>query len=240
MTTTAETESPSRPGADTMAVVVRDLAKSYPTPTEPLRVLRDVNLELPRGTPLAIVGPSGSGKSTLLNILGTLDTPTGGTFTLDGVDPFTLKPAELAKFRANKIGFVFQDHHLLPQLSAVENVLVAKLAQGHAKAADSARAAQLLKEVGLEGRAEHLPAELSGGERQRVAFARALMNEPSLLLADEPTGNLDPKTANQISDLLFDLARRTNAALIVVTHSMELAGRFPRRARMSDGELIAE
>ncbi|HEX8911513.1 MAG TPA: ABC transporter ATP-binding protein [Humisphaera sp.] len=221
------------------AVVCRDLRKSYPTPGEDLVVLKDVNLELSRGTPLAIVGPSGSGKSTLLNILGTLDAPTSGSFTLDGVDPFTLKPAELAKFRSTRIGFVFQEHHLLPQLTAAENVLVAKIAQGRASADDSARAQQLLKDVGLEGRASHLPAELSGGERQRVAIARALMNGPTLLLADEPTGNLDPKTATQVADLLFDLAARTNSVLVVVTHSTELAGRFPRRARMQDGELVS-
>ena len=220
------------------AVVVRDLRKEYPTPAAPLVVLRDVNLSLPRGEPLAIVGPSGSGKSTLLNVLGTLDAPTSGTFTLDGVDPFSLKPAALAKFRSEKIGFVFQEHHLLPQLSAAENVLVPRLAVGKASAADSARAMELLKEVGLADRASHLPAELSGGERQRVAIARAMMNSPTLILADEPTGNLDPKTAGQIADLLFDLARRTNAVLVAVTHSTALAERFPRRARMADGELV--
>lgn len=220
------------------ALVLRDLRKEYPTPGSPLVVLRDVNLELSRGTPLAIVGPSGSGKSTLLNILGTLDTPTGGSFTLDGVNPFSLGHDALAKFRAGKVGFIFQDHHLLPQLSAVENVLIAKLALGRASADDSARAATLLIDVGLKERLSHLPAELSGGERQRVAIARALMNGPALLLADEPTGNLDAKTATQVSDLLFDLAAKTRAILIVVTHSMELAGRFPRRTRMHEGELI--
>lgn len=222
----------------TPSVVVRDLRKEYPTPAEPLVVLRDVTFDLARGVPLAIVGPSGSGKSTLLNVLGTLDTPSSGSFTLDGIDPFALSANELAKFRSCKIGFVFQDHHLLPQLTAAENVLVPKLAQGRASAADSARAAELLKEVGLQDRASHLPAELSGGERQRVAIARAMMNSPSLILADEPTGNLDPRSAKQIADLLFDLAARTNAVLIAVTHSMELAGRFARTMRMHDGELV--
>ncbi|QOV92359.1 ABC transporter ATP-binding protein [Humisphaera borealis] len=220
------------------AVVVRDLRKEYPTPNDPLVVLRDVNLELSRGTPLAIVGPSGSGKSTLLNILGTLDQPTGGSFTLDGVDPFTLSPKDLASFRSTKIGFIFQDHLLLPQLSAAENVLVAKLAQGKATKADGDRARQLLKDVGLADRASHLPSELSGGEQQRVAIARAMMNSPTLMLADEPTGNLDPKTAQQVADLLFDLASKTGSVLVVVTHSMELAGRFPKRMRMQDGELV--
>ena len=238
MTSTATAETPAATGTSAPAVVVRDLTKSYPTPTEPLVVLKDVNLELPRGVPLAIVGPSGSGKSTLLNVLGTLDGPTSGSYTLDGVDPFSLNAKELATFRSTKIGFVFQEHHLLPQLTAAENVLVAKLAQGRATDADSARAQDLLKEVGLEGRASHLPAELSGGERQRVAIARAMMNSPSLILADEPTGNLDAKTATQVADLLFELAAKTNAVLIAVTHSMELAGRFARQARMTDGALV--
>jgi lipoprotein-releasing system ATP-binding protein len=232
MSSTATAKTSAASGTSAPAVVVRDLKKSYPTPTEPLVVLKDVNLELPRGVPLAIVGPSGSGKSTLLNVLGTLDGPTSGSYTLDRVDPFSLNPKELATFRSTKIGFVFQEHHLLPQLTAAENVLVAKLAQGRATAADSARAQDLLKEVGLEGRASHLPAELSG------AIARAMMNSPSLILADEPTGNLDSKTATQVADLLFELTAKTNAVLIAVTHSMELAGRFARQARMADGALV--
>jgi lipoprotein-releasing system ATP-binding protein len=236
MTTTGISQM--TPPATKPAVGVRDLRKEYPTPGDPLVVLRDVSLELARGTPVAIVGPSGSGKSTLLNILGTLDQPTSGSFSLDGVDPFTLSPKDLAAFRSTKIGFIFQDHLLLPQLSAAENVLVAKLAQGKATASDGERAKQLLKDVGLEGRASHLPSELSGGEQQRVAIARAMMNSPTLMLADEPTGNLDPRTAQQVADLLFDLASKTNSVLVVVTHSMDLAGRFPRRMRMQDGELV--
>src|SRR4051794_27953653 len=172
---TSALQSESPPGTSTQpAIVVRDLRKEFPTPTDPLIVLRDVTFDLPRGVPLAIVGPSGSGKSTLLNVLGTLDAPTSGTFTLDGTDPFKLSGNELAKFRSSKIGFVFQEHHLLPQLTAVENVLIARLAQGKASADDSKRAAQLLADVGLQDRASHLPAELSGGERQRVAIARAM------------------------------------------------------------------
>lgn len=234
--TALQSDSPAA-GTASSAVAVRDLRKEYPTPTDPLIVLRDVTFDLARGVPLAIVGPSGSGKSTLLNILGTLDSPTGGTFTLDGTDPFSLSPNELAKFRSSKIGFVFQEHHLLPQLTATENVLIARLAQGRATNDDSARAQQLLADVGLKDRASHLPAELSGGERQRVAIARAMMNSPTLILADEPTGNLDPRTAGQTADLLFDLAMKTNAVLIAVTHSMDLASRFARRMRMQDGEL---
>ncbi len=230
--------SQSTAPAATAAVTVRDLRKEYPTPAEPLVVLRDVNLHLSRGTPVAIVGPSGSGKSTLLNILGTLDRPTSGSFTLDGVNPFELSPKDLASFRSTKIGFIFQDHLLLPQLSAAENVLVAKLAQGRVTAADGERARELLNDVGLADRASHLPSELSGGEQQRVAIARAMMNRPTLMLADEPTGNLDPKTAHQVADLLFDLASKTNSVLVVVTHSMDLAGRFPRRMQMQEGELV--
>jgi lipoprotein-releasing system ATP-binding protein len=219
---------------------VSGLRKEYPTPAAPLVVLRGVSFDLAPAEALAVVGPSGSGKSTLLNILGTLDPPTGGTFHLDGVDPFSLSPSDLARFRSTKIGFIFQDHHLLPQLTALENVLIPKLALGKAAKADADRAKGLLQQVGLEGRATHLPAELSGGERQRVAIARALMNGPSLLLCDEPTGNLDARTAEAIGDLLFRLAAESNAVMIAVTHSRELAGRFSRVMRMREGELVNE
>src|SRR3954471_3758542 len=158
---------------------VADLRKEYPTPAEPLLVLRGVSFELARGESLAIVGPSGSGKSTLLNILGTLDRPTGGSGAIDGTDPFALSAAALARFRSGHVGFVFQDHHLLPQLTAAENVLIPRLATGARAAADARRAQALLQRAGLEARSPHLPAELSGGERQRVSIARALMNGPS-------------------------------------------------------------
>ena len=227
------------PPPDTAAGLhVAGLRKEYPTPAEPLVVLRGVTVDLAPGEPLAVVGPSGSGKSTLLNILGTLDPPTGGTFRLDGVDPFSLSQSDLAKFRSTKIGFIFQDHHLLPQLTALENVLIPKLATGRAGQADADRAKGLMQQVGLDGRSTHLPAELSGGERQRVAIARALMNGPSLLLCDEPTGNLDTRTAETIGDLLFRLAREGNAVMVAVTHSRELAARFPRVMRMREGELV--
>jgi lipoprotein-releasing system ATP-binding protein len=186
---------------------------------------------------VAILGPSGSGKSTLLNIVGTLDRPTGGQVRIGGVDPFGLSAKELAAFRSKSVGFVFQDHHLLPQCTAIENVLVARLAAGKVTADDSARAADLLQQVGLSGRASHLPAELSGGERQRVAIARALMNRPSLLLCDEPTGNLDTRTSRTIGDLLHRLMADGNAMLVVVTHSDALAASFSRVARMTDGVL---
>lgn len=214
------------------------LSKSYPTPTEPLVVLRDVSLALAPGDSLAVVGPSGSGKSTLLNILGTLDRPSTGTVTLGDVSPSALGPAELARFRAQRIGFVFQDHHLLPQCTALENVLLPRLALGRVSRGDEERATRLLERVGIKGRASHQPSELSGGERQRVAVARALMNEPSLVLADEPTGNLDVKAADAVGDLLAQVTAESRAILIVVTHSDVLAARFARRMRMGDGRLI--
>ena len=217
---------------------VQDVHKSYPTPAEPLVVLRGVSLSLTPGGSLAIVGPSGSGKSTLLNVIGTLDRPTSGTVTLDGVDPFALSADELARFRSGRVGFVFQDHHLLPQCNAMENVLLPKLAAGNVAGEDKDRAAELLRQVGLEGRANHLPSEMSGGERQRVAVARALMNRPAMLLCDEPTGNLDSRNSQGIGDLLRAVAAQSGAMLVVVTHSAALAETFDRRVRMADGVLV--
>jgi lipoprotein-releasing system ATP-binding protein len=173
------------------ALVVSDVWKEYPTPAEPLVVLRGVSFQVSPGQTLAIVGPSGSGKSTLLNILGTLDRPTRGSVRLGDVDPFVLGGGQLACYRSEKVGFIFQDHHLLPQCTAAENVMIARLAMGRVTDADAQRARDLLAMVGLSDRASHVPSELSGGERQRVAIARALMNGPQLLLCDEPTGNLD-------------------------------------------------
>jgi len=230
--------SPAIPQQTTEAgLTVTDLHKQYPTPAEPLVVLRGVSFSASPGERLAIIGPSGSGKSTLLNILGTLDDPTSGSVTLAGVDPFSLKQKELARFRSTKIGFVFQDHHLLPQCNALENVLIPRLSMGNVAKSDADRASELLVEVGLENRSTHLPAELSGGERQRVAIARALMNAPQLLLCDEPTGNLDTKTGQTIGELITRLASKTNAILIVVTHSPMLAEMFPRKLGMLDGVL---
>lgn len=220
-----------------MSLLVAHLAKDYPTRSGPLPVLRDVNLELRRGDALAIMGPSGSGKSTLLHILGTLDRPTAGTVRLEDTDPFALAERDLADYRNRRIGFVFQDHHLLPQCSVLENVLVPTLVSGGGRTAVSAWARQLLERVGLSERLEHRPAELSGGERQRVALARALVQKPALLLADEPTGNLDRKSAKAVGQLLLDLNHEQQTILIVVTHSPELAGVFPRTATMDDGTL---
>jgi lipoprotein-releasing system ATP-binding protein len=221
-----------------MTLSVENLTKDYPTRSGPLPVLRGVSLALDRGEAAAVMGPSGSGKSTLLHILGTLDRPTAGRVTLDGQDPFTLPEPQLADFRNRRIGFVFQDHHLLPQCSVLENVLVPTFVNKEDKAAEvQARARQLLERVGLAGRLDHLPAELSGGERQRVAVARALIHQPLLLLADEPTGNLDRKTAQAVGQLLLELHRQEQTVLVVVTHSPELAGLFPRRLEMADGAL---
>jgi lipoprotein-releasing system ATP-binding protein len=224
--------------AGATGLAVTDLYKEYPTPAEPLVVLRGVTLALSPGEAVAVVGPSGSGKSTLLNILGTLDSPTRGRVLLDGVDPFSLSPNELARFRGGRVGFIFQDHHLLPQCTALENVLIARLAVGAVTKDDSARGAELLRLVGLEGRATHRPAELSGGERQRVAIARALMNKPSLLLCDEPTGNLDMKTSASVGELLHSVTGAAGAMMVVVTHSPDLARSFPRQLRMADGQLV--
>jgi len=212
------------------------IAKDYTTRAGTLPVLRDVNLCVEAGQSVAILGPSGSGKSTLLNILGTLETPTSGRVALDGTDPFALGERSLASFRNNRIGFVFQDHHLLPQCSVLENVLVPALV--HPGNADAERRAELLlQRVGLVDRADHRPAELSGGEKQRVAVARALMNQPRLVLADEPTGNLDHATAERIGELLVDLPREENVILIVVTHSDELAACFDARYDLCEGTL---
>lgn len=220
-----------------MSLHVENLAKDYPTRSGPLVVLRDVNLELKRGESLVVMGPSGSGKSTLLHILGTLDRPTSGRVRLEDTDPFTLAERALADFRNQRIGFVFQDHHLLPQCNVFENVLIPTLVSNGDRAASRAWALQLLERVGLAERIEHLPAELSGGERQRVAVARALVQKPALVLADEPTGNLDRKTAKAIGQLLLDLNREQQTILVTVTHSPELAATFPRTLMMDDGTL---
>lgn len=211
---------------------VEHIGKSYPTPAEDLIVLRDVSFSMDRGENLAIVGPSGSGKSTLLHILGTLDRPSQGTVKLNDQDPFKLDDTSLAAFRNKNIGFVFQDHHLLPHLSVLENVLVPALATKSIDKETEQRAIQLLDRVGLANRKTHLPSELSGGERERVAVARALLLKPTLLLADEPTGNLDAANAQKVASLLLDLQKEEQSILIVVTHSLELASQMSRQWRM--------
>ncbi len=218
-------------------LVVEHLSKQFPTRGEPLVVLRDVSLKLSGGQNAAILGPSGSGKSTLLFIIGTLDTPSGGNVRLDGTDPFALAERQLAEFRNQHVGFVFQDHYLLPQLTVLENVLVPAMAEGTPSSETVERAKYLLGRVGLAERLEHRPAELSGGERQRAGVARALLLKPALVLADEPTGNLDRKSAAAIGDLLVEMPREEQTMLLVVTHSLELAKRFERRYEIDDGVL---
>ena len=212
-----------------MKVTVRDLEKSFPTPAEPLVVLRDLDLEIDSGAALAVTGPSGCGKSTLLHILGTLDRPTAGSVRLGETDPFALPEKQLARFRNRSIGFVFQDHYLLPQLSVLENVLVPSFVSDASRDEIEARAVDLLERIGLADRRGHRPAELSGGERQRASIARALILRPGLLLCDEPTGNLDLRTAEKVSDVFIDLCKASSTTLVTVTHSSELAARFDRR-----------
>ena len=219
------------------ALIVDNITKQYPTRGAPLEVLRGISFELDTGQNAAIVGPSGSGKSTLLSIIGSLEKPTTGRVLLDGQDPAGLDEPALADFRNRRIGFVFQDHYLLPQCSVLENVLVPTVAGGRTTAEAVARARMLIDRVGLSDRLDHRPAELSGGERQRVAIARALINQPALLLADEPTGNLDRSTAERIGRLLLELQALEHTMLMLVTHSERLAALMSRRFELDEGKL---
>jgi len=212
------------------------LSKSYPTPAGELTVLRDVSLSLAAGDAACVMGPSGSGKSTLLYILGGLEPPTSGTVQLDGKDPYALSADALAAFRNHDVGFVLQDHCLLPQCTVLENVLVPTLV-GEADATAPDRARGLLEQVGLASRLHHRPGELSGGEKQRAAIARALIRKPRLILCDEPTGNLDAETATTVADLLIELHATQQAIMILVTHSEALGSRFSRRWTMNHGVL---
>ena len=212
------------------------LTKTYPSPAGDLTILADVSLALGGAEAAAITGPSGSGKSTLLYLLGALEPPTSGTLTLDGQNPYQLDRTALAAFRNRQVGFVFQDHCLLPQCSVLENVLVPTLV-GERDANALERARRLLEQVGLGERSDHHPAQLSGGEKQRAAIARALIRRPRLLLCDEPTGNLDADTATRVADLLLDLQQREKTMLIVVTHSEALASRFSKRWHIERGQL---
>jgi lipoprotein-releasing system ATP-binding protein len=215
---------------------VENVSKEYPTPRGALQILSDISLSLSRGDAVSIMGPSGSGKSTLLYILGALEPPTNGSITLDGRNPFQLKEKELAAFRNKEIGFIFQDHCLLPQCSVIENVLTPTLISGTNSNA-SERARVLLEQVGLGKRLEHRPAELSGGEKQRVALARALIMQPRLCLCDEPTGNLDHSSAETVAALLLELHQQQETMLVVVTHNTELAARFPLQFELTDQKL---
>ena len=218
-----------------------NVSKEYSTPRGPLTVLSGVTFSLAPGDAAAIMGPSGSGKSSLLYVLGGLEPPSSGTVSLGGRNVFALGTSELADFRNAEVGFVFQDHCLLPQCSVLENVLVPTLVARHdgrdRGTNDDARARVLLEQVGLGNRLDHRPGELSGGEKQRVAIARALIREPGLVLCDEPTGNLDPASADAVTSLLLDLHRRLRSILIVVTHSARLAAQFPIRFELVDGKL---
>ena len=216
---------------------IRSLSKDYPTPAGPLRVLAEVNLSLNTGDAVSIVGPSGSGKSTLLYILGALEPPTSGKVLLNGRNPFELDEKNLALFRNEQVGFVFQDHHLLPQCTVLENVLIPTLVARDADATLQRRALDLLDQVGLGPRIHHRPHELSSGEKQRVALARALVRRPQLVLCDEPTGNLDHESTEAVATLLLELHRKQQTILIVVTHNLDLAQRFGLKYRLSGAHL---
>jgi lipoprotein-releasing system ATP-binding protein len=216
---------------------VQQVAKTYEAPGGPLKVLTEVTFTLRPGESAAIMGPSGSGKSSLLYVLGGLEPPTSGRVTLGGQNPYELDGDRLAAFRNRQVGFVFQDHCLLPQCTVIENVLVPTLV-GEPDGGASDRARALLDDVGLGERLDHRPAALSGGEKQRVALARALIREPQLLLCDEPTGNLDVDSADRVAELLIDLHRRQQTILVVVTHSTAFAERFVNRWRIDRGHLI--
>lgn len=219
---------------------VEHVTKTYPTPRGELAILNGISLALNRGDAIAIMGPSGSGKSTLLYLLGALEAPSSGRVTLDGRNPYELGERQQAAFRNRHIGFIFQDHSLLPQCSVLENVLTPTLAappDGGRAGEDESRATALLQQVGLAERLDHRPGELSGGEKQRAAVARALIRNPTLLLCDEPTGNLDRASADAVASLLLDLHAARQTILVVVTHSAALAERFPVRYEMADGRL---
>jgi len=221
-------------------LIATDIKKSYPTPRGELSILDGISLSLNRGDAIAITGPSGSGKSTLLYILGALEAPSAGSVTLDGSNPYELGERAQAAFRNAHIGFVFQDHSLLPQCSVLENVLTPTLAassRNRDAGSDEQRARDLLAQVGLGERLDHRPAELSGGEKQRAAVARALILNPTLLLCDEPTGNLDRSSADAVAELLLGLHAARNTILIIVTHNALLAERFPTRYEMDGGRL---
>ena len=227
---------------DSIVLRLEDVHKQYESADrEPVPVLHGISLTIRRGDSLAVVGPSGCGKSTLLNILGSLDSPTRGSIQLDGEELAYLSEPELATIRNQKIGFIFQSHHLLPQCSVLENVLIPTLADtGRAPADASERARQLLERVGLGHRLTHHPGQLSGGECQRVAVVRSLINRPSLILADEPTGALDHSTAESLGDLLVELNRDDQVTLIVVTHSAELAAKMGAIRQLLDGRFVAD
>ncbi len=218
-------------------VIVEDLHKSFQHMGRTLEVLRGIDLNIYAGQILAIVGASGAGKSTLLHCIGTLDLPTSGRVRLAGEELTTMSSSRLAAVRNKSVGFVFQFHHLLPEFNALENVMLPGLIQGRSKKEMEKRAAALLEEVGLSSRVTHRPGELSGGEQQRVAVARALTLDPKLLLADEPTGNLDSATSEAIHELFFEINKQHGTTIVVVTHNLAFAESMPRVVRMRDGKV---
>ena len=222
-----------------LSLSVVDVYKSFELAGHRVEILRGISFDLEGGQSLAITGPSGAGKSTLLHLIGTLDRPSAGRIVIGGREPHALPEPELAAFRNRSIGFVFQDAHLLPQYSVLENVLIPTAASPVSGDGIEDRARDLLGKVGLASRLQHRPAELSGGERQRVAVARSLINRPALVLCDEPTGNLDRNAADAVAALLFDLHREAGNILITVTHSLDLARRFERRFELAEGRCSA-
>ena len=219
-------------------VTVQNVTKTFEHEGRSLEVLKGIDLEIGSGEMVTIVGPSGAGKSTLLHLIGTLDLPTEGQILYGGRDVTRLGSSDLAEFRNRSIGFVFQFHHLLPEFTALENVMMPGLIQGGRRLEDRAR--KLLGEVGLSERLTHRPGELSGGEQQRVALARALLMEPKLVLADEPTGNLDSQTSDSVQSLIFDLNRRHGITFLIVTHSRDFAAMMPRQVSMKDGRIDSD
>jgi len=216
---------------------VRDLNKTYSIPGRKLHILKDITFDIQKGELAALMGPSGVGKSTLLHILGTLDRPTSGTVWYEGSDVFNLKPDALAGFRSRSVGFIFQFHHLLPEFNTIENAVMPALIAGISFKEAEKKALQLLSEVGLSERLYHRPGELSGGEQQRVAVARALMLDPKVVLADEPTGNLDTQTGDDLFRLMMELNRK-GITFIIVTHNEALASQCGRIIRMKDGMIV--
>ncbi|HEY4394307.1 MAG TPA: ABC transporter ATP-binding protein [Polyangia bacterium] len=234
-TSPAAFEGDARGGA---RVAVRGLSKTFEHGGRLIHVLRGLDFDLAPGEIASVVGASGVGKSTLLQVLGTLDAPSEGTITFDGVDVTAMGPTRLAEFRNREIGFVFQFHHLLPEFTALENAMMPGLILRLPRRLCAEQAAAMLARIGLAERLSHRPGELSGGEQQRVALARALLLRPRLLLADEPTGNLDTKTGREIHDLFFELNRELGMTILIVTHNDELAAKTPRRLRMADGRIV--
>lgn len=224
-----------------MSLEVNNVTKTFHTPSGDVHVLKDVSFKVETGEFVSVIGKSGSGKSTLLSILGALDTPSSGTLTVDGTAIETLSAHQQTKYRGNKIGFVFQQYNLIPNLTALENVMLALEFGGYPTASREDRAIKLLESVGIEEDQRHRrPARLSGGQQQRVSIARALANEPAFILADEPTGNLDSSTGKKIFDLLHSLSRTQNTTIIVVTHDLDIAGKTDRTLTLVDGKITTK